>query len=145
MKKTILGAVLFSGLAVAGQALATDPVPPDVKSDYSVSQDAFAGGMDSGSGNFMQNCMPCHGMEGRGDGPLSEDLGEGIKPRDLTNAEILSTRTDEFLFKVIKNGGKSVGLNENMPDWGYAFSDEAIKNLVQYIRAELCKCKYNGG
>jgi cytochrome c oxidase cbb3-type subunit III len=136
--------VLLSGFAVAGQALATDPVPPDVKSDHSISQDAFAGGMDSGSGNFMQNCMPCHGAEGQGDGPLSYDLGEGVVPRNLTDAAVLSTRSDEFLFNVIKNGGKSVGLNEVMPDWGYAFDDQAIKNLVQYIR-ELCNCKYNGG
>ena len=145
MNKTLLVVALLSGIAVAGQVSATDPVPPDVKSDYSISQDAFAEGMDSGSGNFMQNCMPCHGMEGKGDGPLSEDLGEGIRPRNLTDAAILSTRTDEFLFKVIKNGGTSVGLNENMPDWGYAFDDAAIKNLVKYIRTELCKCKYNGG
>lgn len=144
MKKTILGAALLSGFVVGGQALAADPVPPEVKSDYSISQDAFAGGMDSGSGNFMQNCMPCHGMEGKGDGPLSYDLGEGVVPRNLTDAAVLSTRTDEFLFNVIKNGGKSVGFNEVMPDWGYAFDDQAIKNLVQYIR-ELCKCKYNGG
>ncbi|VAX11281.1 hypothetical protein MNBD_GAMMA26-871 [hydrothermal vent metagenome] len=143
MNKTILGVMLLS--VGAGQVLAADPVPPDVKSDYSISQEAFADGMDSGSGNYMQNCMPCHGFEGKGDGPLSADLGEGMTPRDLTNAALLSTRTDEFLFKVIKNGGKSAGFSEVMPDWGYAFDDKAINNLVKFIRSDLCKCEYKGG
>ncbi len=146
MKKTLfLGSALLTGLSFTGQAMAEEPVPPDVKSDYSVSQEVWAGGMHSGAGNYMQNCMPCHGMEGKGDGPLAADLGGDIRPRDLTNAALLSSRSDEFLFKVIKFGGKKSGLSDVMPDWGYAFDDAGIKSIVHYMRTELCKCKYEGG
>ncbi len=146
MKKTFfLGSVLLTGLGFTGQALAEEPIPPDVKSDYSVSQEAWAGGMQSGAGNYTQNCMPCHGMDGKGDGPLAESLGGDMKPRDLSNAALLSNRTDDFLFKVIKFGGKKSGLSEAMPDWGETFDDEAIKNIVRYLRESICNCQYAGG
>ena len=145
MTKTVLGAALITGLVAAGLALSADlVVAQEVKEDYTVSQEAWAGGMRSGEGNFMQNCMPCHGMEGRGDGPLAESLGGDIRPRNLSDAALLSTRTDEFLLEVIKYGGKHSGFSELMPDWGETFDDEAIENLVQYIRNELCKCRYGG-
>jgi len=100
--------------------------------------------MDSGQGNYMGNCLPCHGPEGKGDGPLADSLGEGIKPRNLSDAEYMSTRTDEELFNVIKHGGKSAGFSDSMPDWAATFTDEAIRNLVKFIRSDLCKCKYKG-
>lgn len=144
MKKTIVGAMLAAVYVVGGQALATEPVPPDVKSDASISQDAWSGGMHAGSGNFMQNCMPCHGMEGKGDGPLADSLGGDVTPRDLSNAALLSTRTDEQLFKTIKFGGKATGMTDLMPDWQEAFDDAGIRSIVQYIRTDICKCKYTG-
>ncbi len=146
MTKSVSGAALITGFVVVGLVLFADlVVAQEVKQDYTVSQEAWAEGMRSGEGNFMQNCMPCHGMEGKGDGPLAESLGGDIRPRDLSDAALLSIRTDEFLFKIIKHGGKQSGLSEVMPDWGEAFDDEAINNLVTYVRANLCKCKYEGG
>ncbi len=132
--------MLIAGIVFAARVSAQEPAPPDVKEDYSVSQGAWAGGMHSGSGNFMQNCMPCHGMEGKGDGPLAEDLGGDIRPRDLSDQALMSARTDEFLFNVIKFGGKKAGLSELMPDWGETFDDAGIRSIVQYIRSEICKC-----
>jgi mono/diheme cytochrome c family protein len=32
-----------------------------------------------------------------------------------------------------------------MPDWGETFDDEAIRNIVQYVRTSVCKCQYEGG
>jgi mono/diheme cytochrome c family protein len=146
MTKTVLGAALITGLVAAGLALSADlVVAQEVKKDYTVSQEAWAGGMRSGEGNFLQNCMPCHGVEGGGDGPLAESLGGDIRPRNLSDAALLSTRTDEFLLEVIKYGGKHSGFSELMPDWGETFDDEAIGNIVKYVRTSLCKCKYEGG
>ena len=146
MKGTILGAILTTGLVIAGHALSGGPAAgQEVKQDYAVSQQAWAEGMRSGEGNFLQNCMACHGMEGKGDGPLAESLGGDIRPRNLSDAALLSTRTDEFLFEIIKYGGKHSGFSEVMPDWGETFDDEAIRNIVQYMRTNVCKCKYEGG
>ncbi len=143
--KIAIEAVLMTALVVAGQNFAGDPAVADEKETYSVSQEAWSAGTQSGEGNFLGNCLPCHGMEGKGDGPLAESLGGDVRPSDLSDATRLMTRTDEFLFDVIKNGGKSVGLSESMPDWGATFNDEAIRNLVQFIRVGLCRCPIEGG
>jgi hypothetical protein len=38
--------------------------------------------IDAGRALFIENCAACHGMSGRGDGPLSEGMRR--KPTDLT-------------------------------------------------------------
>jgi mono/diheme cytochrome c family protein len=142
--RRVIQIVLVAAIFVAGQMLMTTGVTAADDDTYSVSQEAWSGGMQSGEGNYMGNCMACHGAAGEGDGPLADSLGGDIKPRNLADANLLSGRTDEFLFEVIKNGGKSVGFSELMPDWGETFDDEAIENLVQYIRSDLCRCQYAG-
>ena len=134
MNKQILGLLLVLGLMLASQV----SVAGDAMTEDKANVSAMSGG--SGESDYMGTCLPCHGMEGKGDGPLSEDLGNTM-PRDLSDAEYMSTRSDEQLFNVIKNGGKSSGFSDAMPDWGYNFSDDQIKSLVQYIRSDLCKCK----
>lgn len=158
--KSALGAVLFwstQGVAVAeGQEVPGETAKSSARivgdndvriadveqePDYT-RQEAWKEGTKSGEGNFMGNCVPCHGPQGKGDGVLAGSLD--VPPRDLTSKSILSTRTDQFLFGVIKNGGASVGLSESMSPWGTTFSDEEITNIVNYIRTEICKCKYPG-
>ena len=97
---------------------------------------------EAGKDNFIGNCAPCHGETGKGDGPLADTLGEGVKPRNLSDAKLLSTRTDESLFKVVKSGGASMGFAEAMPSWKETFTDAEIKQIIQYVRNNICKCKY---
>ncbi|MDP6184334.1 MAG: cytochrome c [Gammaproteobacteria bacterium] len=143
-RSPIARTILVTLLVVAGQLSAGTGAVAEDMDTYSVSQEAWSGGMQSGAGNYMGNCLACHGATGGGDGPLADSLGGDIKPRSLADPSLLSVRTDAFLFDVIKKGGKSVGLSELMPDWGETFDDEAIRNLVQYIRNDLCKCQYEG-
>lgn len=98
----------------------------------------------AGKDNYIGNCSPCHGMTGKGDGPLANALGEGVVPSKLGDAKLLSTRTDEALFKAVKFGGASMGLSEAMPDWKGTFTDAEIKQIIQYVRNSICKCKYDG-
>ena len=97
---------------------------------------------EAGKDNFIGNCSPCHGETGKGDGPLAEALGEGVKPRNLGDAKFLSMRTDEFLFMVTKSGGVAVGLSESMPSWQETFTDAEIRQIIQYVRNSICHCKY---
>ncbi|MFQ5581090.1 MAG: c-type cytochrome [Mariprofundaceae bacterium] len=140
MNKQIPVLLLVSGLIVIAQIATVDAAMTEEKANLSASDRG-----DTGEGAYMGYCLPCHGMEGKGDGPLADSLGEDIKPRDFTKAEYMSGRTDEELFKVIKFGGEKSGFSDAMPDWGYNFSDADIKAIVQYIRSDLCKCKYKGG
>ncbi|HHL39716.1 MAG TPA: DUF1565 domain-containing protein [Deltaproteobacteria bacterium] len=138
------------------EAQAHLPLPPSQKSYASLKPDfgatkepdymsaaAWSEGTGSGRGNFDSYCVTCHGPGGAGDGILAETLD--VRPRDLTNKELLSQRTDEFLFKVIRNGGASVGFSENMMPFSNTLSDDEIRAVISYIRSELCKCKYEGG
>ena len=98
---------------------------------------------EAGKDNFIANCSPCHGETGKGDGSLADTLGEGVKPRNLSDANLLSARTDEFLFKVVQSGGASVGFADAMPSWKETFTDVEIKQIIQYVRNSICKCKYS--
>ena len=50
----------------------------------------------------------------------------------------MSKLTDDYLFNVIKNGGKSVGKSKDMADFGKAYDDDEIHSLVAYVRT-FCK------
>jgi len=110
--------------------------------DYT-NQSSWKEGTSSGKGNFEGYCVSCHGPGGQGDGALAETLD--VQPRNLTDSAIMSTRTDDMLFKVIKNGGASAGFSVNMMPFNNQLSDAEIRNIIGYIRADLCKCKFEGG
>ncbi len=135
MNKQLLGIMLALGLIVTGLVSTVDAAMTESRANASASDRG-----DTGEGAYMGYCVKCHGYEGKGDGPLAEDIGDTL-PRDLSDAEYMSTRSDEQLFNVIKNGGKGTGFSDSMPDWGYNFPDADIKALVQFIRSDLCKCK----
>jgi len=94
---------------------------------------------ETGLDNYKTYCIQCHGMEGNGKGINVRDMS--VIPRDHTDVKSMSARSDDELFKVIKEGGASISKSNLMPPWGETFSDEEIKDLVQHLR-ELCKCKY---
>jgi len=83
---------------------------------------------------FNKYCFICHGGEGKGDGPLASKIG--MPPADLTNNDVLGTRTDRELIRIVEgsaphgNGKTSAG----MPRWGVAISHSDVRSLVAYIR-----------
>jgi len=94
---------------------------------------------EAAADNYKAYCVQCHGMEGNGKGVNIRDMS--VMPRDHTDAKAMSGRSDETLFKVIKEGGPSIEKSVLMPPWDGTLSDEEIKDLVQHLRI-LCKCKF---
>ena len=94
---------------------------------------------ESAADNYKTYCVQCHGMEGNGKGINVRDMS--VVPRDHTDAKSMSARSDDDLFKVIKEGGLAINKSVLMPPWGDTFSDEEIRGLVQHLR-KLCKCKF---
>lgn len=138
--KSFMG-LLFAGLLLLGlspvpanAAGAADPDP--------TRQKTWSAGNTSGEGNFQSYCLPCHGATGKGDGVLAASLD--VKPRNLSDPAFTGSKTDDHLFKVVKKGGVSVGLSENMTPFSGQLSDEEIKNVVGYLRSNICKCTYKG-
>ena len=50
----------------------------------------------------------------------------------------MAADSDQTLFKIIKEGGQSVGRSTVMPSWKDSLSDDQIRSLVKYIRG-FCK------
>lgn len=89
--------------------------------------------------NYHTYCAQCHGMNGDGKGINIRDMS--VQPRDHTDAKAMAARSDQDLFKVIKEGGVAINKSVLMPPWDGVFSDEEISELVQYLR-KLCNCSY---
>ena len=93
---------------------------------------ARAADAEEGKKVYMQFCSSCHGQSGKGDGPAAAALNP--KPRDHTDKEYMSKLSDDDIFKVVKNGGASVGKSPLMPAWGATLKDDQIQDVVAYVR-----------
>ncbi|MEO8875091.1 MAG: cytochrome c [Polyangiaceae bacterium] len=72
---------------------------------------------------WKQNCTPCHGPMGHGDGPN----GALVKAADLTNPDLQAKFSDADMATAIKNG------KNLMPK--FDFSDPVVAGLIARIRA----------
>lgn len=86
----------------------------------------------AGKAKFAALCTPCHGPEGRGDGPAGAALTP--KARNFADADWQGKTDDARIAEVIKNGGASVGLSPLMPPWGPSLSDAETQQIVKLIR-----------
>ena len=87
---------------------------------------------EQGKRIYRENCAPCHGEAGRGDGVGAQSLP--VRPADHTDPAAMNSRSDAFLRDVIAKGGKAMGLSSFMPAWQGIFKDKEIEDLVAYIR-----------
>ncbi len=82
---------------------------------------------------FEVHCSTCHGLGGKGDGPVASSLDP--PPRDWTDMEWQADVSDEFLQLVIAQGGQAGGLSALMPASDYADRTGVMKALVQIVRS----------
>lgn len=85
------------------------------------------------------NCNSCHGMEGKGDGPVAAALDP--KPRNYTKGDFKfdankdgKAGTDADLALVIKNGAAAYGGSAMMMP-NPTLTDAQIQELIAYIRS----------
>lgn len=71
-------------------------------------------------------CTPCHGPEGKGDGPVSPKF---VPPPDLTHPSIQKGRSDGYMQHVIGMGGAV------MPAYAEALSPEERWHIVNFLRS----------
>jgi mono/diheme cytochrome c family protein len=79
---------------------------------------------------YQKNCVSCHGVSGKADGPV----GKMLKPPPKDFAAGLAGQSDADITKIIKQGGKAVGKAPTMPAYGSKLSDEQIQGVVAYIK-----------
>ena len=93
---------------------------------------AAQGDPAAGKETYDKTCGMCHGPAGKGDGPTAAVLP--TKPRNHTDGNYMNPLTDDYLFKIIKEGGAAVGKAQFMPAWGTQLKDADIWNVIAYIR-----------
>jgi mono/diheme cytochrome c family protein len=87
--------------------------------------------LTAGKQIFVQICTPCHGPEGKGDGPASASLNP--KPRNLTDATYMASINERYMYELISRGGIAVGKSPLMPAQpGLATQD--INNVIAYVK-----------
>jgi len=93
---------------------------------------AETGDPTAGKATYDKVCGMCHGPAGKGDGPAAAALP--TKPRNHTDGNYMNPLKDDYLFKIIKEGGAAVGKAQFMPAWGTQLTDPDIWNVIAYIR-----------
>lgn len=78
---------------------------------------------------YVENCVPCHGVSGKGDGPVGLSLNP--PPADLTQHTEPGLHSDGQLWLWITNGYPGSPI---MPAFKDALTDEERWHLVNYIR-----------
>ncbi len=87
---------------------------------------------------YVSYCQLCHGVGGKGDGPLAKAME--ISPADLTTT--VRSRSDTILTKIITGKGRQTItgrdrhnlLSDAMPEWKDIFSKYQLESLIAYLR-----------
>lgn len=88
---------------------------------------------EAGNADYQIYCASCHGQSGGGDGPVAAALP--VKPAKHNDGGYMNALSDDYLFKVIAEGGPAVGKSEMMAPWGGSLSDAKIRNIIAFIRS----------
>jgi len=118
----LVGLSVFFRPVVSSTGL-VNPIPPNADS------------VAKGQALYTTNCVPCHGVGGKGDGPVGLTLNP--RPADLTLHAIPGVHTDGQLYEWITNGYP----NSVMPAFKQRLSDDDRWNLVNFIRTLAPKGK----
>ena len=92
----------------------------------------------SGQEIFERHCALCHGVDGRGFGPLADAMK--LTPTDLTR--LAARNNGEFpanrMADVIRNGGSVLGHGSSaMLAWGTYFAEKGEPNVAKERIADL--------
>jgi mono/diheme cytochrome c family protein len=102
--RTLSILTLSSASALAGWSCSRSDAAPSGVSAQAQAQAATL---------YNERCAKCHGVRGKGDGPLAHTLKP--RPRDFTDATWHLAVSDRVLDKIIQQGGAAVGKSAAMP------------------------------
>lgn len=80
---------------------------------------------------FLTHCAACHGEKGNGVGSASAGLSP--RPTDFTSQANRTRLTEEWVYKIISQGGAANGRSPLMISWVNTFTDQQIRDLAAYV------------
>ncbi len=115
---------------LAAQVSITLPPPP---ADTFAKKTNLIAAAKRGLVVYEKSCLPCHGTDGRGDGPSSEGMVDSderpIKPANLANVNLKSGPSAQDAFKAISTGLDGAP----MPAYADSIAEKERWDLVAYI------------
>lgn len=110
---------LVLALAFASSALAAD------------AKFVLKGDAAKGEAKFKELCVVCHGEKGDGTGAGGAALDP--KPTNFTDPANAARLTDEYVYKMVKDGGAANGRSPLMVAWNGILNDEQIRDVSAYV------------
>ncbi len=111
-----------NSVPIQGKEIAIDRVEAGKKLQNPVKPTPAS--IENGKQLFNIYCVPCHGVDAKGDGPVSTKF---VTPSNLTS-EQSRARADGYLFATIRQGGTS------MPSQADGLSPQETWDIVNYLR-----------
>lgn len=90
-----------------------------------------SGGRSLGETLFLINCGACHGATGRVVGPGVATLE--VVPRSFADPAVLDALSDDYLRRLLREGGAAVGANTIMPAFP-GLLDEDVEAIIRHLR-----------
>jgi len=120
----LLAAFVFLVLALAALPAYLQPAPGELKNPVPATAESLA----QGEALYQENCLPCHGVRGLGDGPLAPTLRP--PPANLQVHMVPGVHSDAQVFTWITDGFPTA----RMPAFGEALSETERWHIVNFIR-----------
>ena len=111
---------------VAGLLLILQARLPEQTATAATTADAAT--ISRGQTVYLQQCLACHGVTGKGDGPQAANMS--VQPADLTDPAHLLHGVNG-LEQMVKNGFPSSG----MPAFAGILTDDQVVDVVAYIQS----------
>jgi uncharacterized membrane protein len=128
-ERTMLGAWIVQGADIH----APGPVQLTVSTQPTAAAQQFATPAEEAAYIYSTRCTPCHGKAGQGDGAGAATLKP--PPRNYADPAWQASVTDDYLAKVIVEGGAAVGKSGNMPPSSdLASKPEVVAAMVKMVR-----------
>jgi cytochrome c553 len=110
--------VLLMAVAILSQSALADPF-------------VLGGDASKGEAKFKQLCISCHGEKGNGQGAAAAAMNP--KPGNFTDPANSERLTDEWIYKMVKNGGAANGKSPMMVAWGGVLKDNEVRDVAAYV------------
>jgi mono/diheme cytochrome c family protein len=118
--------LVMAAAGVSAQRRGGDPKAAAVKNPVPSTPASIKAGLTA----YNMNCRHCHGLRGKGDGPLAP---KNPAPADLTDAKWDHGSSDGEIFAIIMNGAPAP--MTEMKGMKGTLQDRDVWNIVNYIRS----------
>jgi mono/diheme cytochrome c family protein len=96
-----------------------------------------------GEAVYKTYCILCHGERGDGTGHIGRGLS--TKPVNFTDPANAGHLTEEFVYRLVKDGAAAHGRTVLMIPWEGILKEDELRNVTAYALSLVAAAKTDGG